>query len=92
MSNSINYLTKSKGVKPTTHNLKILPNYFQDVYSGKKMFEVRLNDRDYQVGDMLYLQEWSPEDGYTGNYVKKDVYYILDDPAYVKEGFVILGL
>lgn len=38
-----------------THNLKIEEQYLQDLLSGKKTFEIRLNDRDYQVGDTLLL-------------------------------------
>jgi len=39
------------------HNLKILPPYFVAVADGSKPFEVRRNDRDYQVSDILILQE-----------------------------------
>ena len=40
------------------HELKILPNYFYDVVSGIKTFEVRFNDRDFQLGDQLLLKEY----------------------------------
>ncbi len=43
-----------------THKLKCWPNYFDDLMSGKKTFEVRVNDRDFKVGDVLELQEFSP--------------------------------
>lgn len=39
-----------------THELKILPKYFSEVYSGNKTFEVRKNDRNFKVGDMLILK------------------------------------
>lgn len=32
------------------HELKILPQYFQAVWSGIKTFELRKDDRDYQLG------------------------------------------
>jgi ASC-1-like (ASCH) protein len=35
------------------HSLKIEPQYLQNLLDGKKRFEVRINDRDYQVGDEL---------------------------------------
>ena len=36
--------------------LKILPEYFEAVKSGKKTFELRKNDRDFCVGDILILR------------------------------------
>jgi len=39
-----------------THNIKIEEQYFENVLSGRKRFEVRKDDRDYQVGDWLRLQ------------------------------------
>lgn len=35
------------------HELKILHEYLIDVAIGKKTFELRKNDRDYQVGDLI---------------------------------------
>ncbi len=43
-----------------THELKIWPRYFDDVVSGVKRYEVRINDRDYKIGDRLVLLEWDP--------------------------------
>ncbi|MGY3710727.1 DUF3850 domain-containing protein [Lactococcus lactis subsp. lactis] len=37
------------------HELKLDIKYFDDVKSGKKKFEIRKNDRDFQVGDTLRL-------------------------------------
>ncbi|AYB47147.1 DUF3850 domain-containing protein [Paenibacillus lautus] len=74
------------------HELKILPEYFQDVWNRTKTFEVRKNDRSYAVGDELFLREWAPDTGYTGSGLVRRVSYMLDDSEYVKEGFVILGL
>jgi hypothetical protein len=35
------------------HQLKIKLEYLTHIEEGKKTFEVRLNDRDYQVGDFI---------------------------------------
>lgn len=35
------------------HELKILHEYLIDVSLGRKTFELRKNDRDYQVGDLI---------------------------------------
>jgi hypothetical protein len=80
---------------PVVHELKTLAHYFNDVESRKKNFEVRLNDRDYQVGDILYLRERSfqnPGWDYTGRTCTRIVKYILDEPQYVKENYIIMGL
>jgi len=57
-----------------THNLKTWPKFFAMVRSGRKTFELRVNDRNFQVGDMLVLREWDPdEEHYTGELVYKKV-------------------
>ena len=73
------------------HDLKTLPEYFEAVDSGAKPFEVRFNDRDFKVGDVLNLREYS-DGGYTGRALHREISYVLDAPAYCKEGFVVLGL
>jgi len=43
-----------------THTLKTLPVYFDAVERGDKTFELRNNDRDFQTGDTLILEEFDP--------------------------------
>lgn len=42
------------------HYLKTWPHYFEDVRIGIKTHEFRKDDRDYQSGDILVLQEYDP--------------------------------
>jgi ASC-1-like (ASCH) protein len=57
---------------------KIWPEYFDKVASGKKKFEVRLNDFEVKDGDTLILEEWDPETkNYTGRTIEKKVDFIL---------------
>lgn len=35
------------------HELKIKEEYYKEVALGRKTFELRKNDRDYQVGDLI---------------------------------------
>ena len=42
------------------HHLKTWPAEFSAVISGQKKFELRRNDRDFQVGDVLVLKEFVP--------------------------------
>lgn len=63
-------------MKSTLHELKILSCYFGPVAQGVKTFEVRYNDRDYHVGDILKLCEWSTTGGYTGKWVNCEITFI----------------
>ncbi len=72
-----------------THELKILPEYFEAVTSGRKRFEIRKNDRDYKVGDLLYLREWNADE-FTGDSYKAEVTYITDYEQ--KNGYVVMGI
>lgn len=75
------------------HELKTVPEYFQEVWDGKKDFEVRSNDRDFKLDDTLRLREYNIDtETYTGRSITKKVKYILDNPQYVKEGYVIMGI
>lgn len=78
---------------PKVHELKILPEFFDQQLEGIKRFEVRHNDRDYQVGDVLILNEW---DGlkYTGRCITVEVTSMLTAEQFdgiIDPMFVILG-
>ena len=72
------------------HSVKCLTDYFNDVLSGRKGFEVRKNDRDYRVGDFLALNEFDGS-SYTGRCAMVYVDYLLAN-EFCKEGFVIMGI
>ena len=57
---------------------KITPEYFDLVSSGKKRFELRLNDFEVKEGDTLVLEEWNPTTKqYTDRKIEKKVSYVL---------------
>ena len=76
------------------HFLKIWPVYFTDVQKRLKNFEVRKDDRNYSVGDVLILQEYNIEEQkYTGNEIRKTVSYKLSGGQFgIETGYCILGL
>jgi len=76
----------------TTHTLKTLTPYFHLLETHVKTFEVRFNDRNFQVGDILHLREYTEAQTFTGKSLERKVVYLLDDPTYCKDGFVIMGI
>ncbi len=76
------------------HEVKCWTTFFPMVLDGSKPFEVRKNDRHYQVGDTLHLREWSPSsETYTGRHCYRTISYILAGGQFgIEEGYVVLGL
>ena len=73
-----------------THELKIKPQYFWDIVCNIKTFEVRKNDRNFEVGDIITLRDF--ENGkLTGKSINVEIVYILNDEEYCKESYVVLG-
>ena len=56
--------------------LKILPKFFEEVANGNKRAELRLNDRDFKVGDIYALREWDGKE-YTGRGITIRITHIL---------------
>lgn len=73
------------------HELKIFPEYFDAVISGKKTFEIRKDDRPFKVGDLLALNEYDGQ-RYTGNSCLVYIDYILAAADYVREGMVVMSI
>lgn len=75
------------------HELKCLPEYFHEVWTVKKRFELRKDDRDFRVGDRVLLREFDGEK-YTGREVMCGILYILRGcPEYgLADGYCILSL
>lgn len=74
------------------HQLKIKRSHFVDILYNRKRFEVRYNDRNYQVGDFLGLNEVDEDNRETGHCVIVRVLDVLDDPEYCKPGYVIMSI
>ncbi len=76
------------------HKLKTWSEYFPDIVSGKKTFEVRKNDRQFNEADALMLKEWDKDKGdYTGNVAMVLVTYILEGGQFgIKEGHCVMGI
>lgn len=75
------------------HQLKTIQPFFNDLSGVGKNFEIRKNDRNFKVGDVLILSEYDGKH-LTGIFLKASITYILKDCEKfgLKDGFVILGL
>lgn len=82
------------------HVLKLDSKYYDASLTNAKTFEIRKNDRDFKVGDIIKLVEVNSElrdestvwIGATGRAHYKVITYILDDAQYLRDGYVCLGL
>lgn len=63
---------------------KISPEYFEQIQSGQKTFEYRVNNFACEPGDILVLEEWQYDQGQgttegrypTGRVLRKKVGYV----------------
>jgi len=76
-----------------THFLKTVNPHFQDVWDGNKKAEIRFNDRLFEVGDEVYLQEYDQyKDLFSGREVRCDITHILRDYPKLQEDYVMFSL
>lgn len=89
-----------------THELKTDSEVFEAVHKKLKNFEIRKDDRGFEVGDLLVLKEteftgeamnpnvlWPAPLLFTGREISAVVVYILRGPIYgLKDGWVILSI
>jgi hypothetical protein len=75
----------------TTHHLKTVQPYYAASEIGEKTFELRKDDRNYAIGDILHLCEWDGnQETWRSHY--KQVTYILRDAPYVPNGYACLAV
>lgn len=55
--------------------LKTLPKYFTASWAGVKTFEIRKNDRDFELHDEIVLEEHDGEN-YTGREIHAFITYV----------------
>lgn len=76
----------------TTHDLKIWPVYF-DLHITRQMeFQIRRDDRKFEISDRLRLREWDPTtEKYSGRVALSRVTSVIRDLPGLQPGFVALG-
>lgn len=84
----------------TVHKLKTLDLYFDAVKAGTKTFEVRVNDRAFQTGDILVLERITKSGFYTPSEtpgqpvnIHKRITYLLQGGQFgIEPKYCVLGL
>lgn len=72
------------------HQIKLEAEFFDDALSGRKSFELRKNDRNYEEGDVLEMEE--VKDGAkTGRKCSKRIVYMMENFEGLENGYCILG-
>ncbi len=77
------------------HELKCWPEFFRPIALGEKRFEIRVNDRDFAVGDYLWLREWCPDtQKHLDGHVVMSVSYLLSATEFLglTIGYVALSI
>ena len=75
--------------------LKCWPEFFEALWKGIKTFDVRLNDRPYQVGKTIAQYEYDPvTQQVSGRVVRASIVYMLshEDFSGIANGYVCLAL
>jgi hypothetical protein len=85
-------MTEQKEQPEKEHELKCWTPSFQALRSGVKTFELRKNDRDYHVGEVLKLREWNPDTDYTGEIDRYKITWILYEGFGLPEGYCIMSV
>ena len=73
------------------HKLKIKSEHYINVINSTKTAEIRYNDRNYQVGDILNLNEIDENGVFTGNKCAVIVTHVLNNNQYLQTGYVMLS-
>ncbi len=75
----------------SNHKLKLNAEFYDDVKSGRKPFEVRLNDRGYQCGDMIQFRKFENGCESAFDTFHKRITYVLSGWG-IENNYVVLGL
>lgn len=76
---------------PKVHDVKCVPPHFNDVASGRKTAELRIDDRGYEVGDILRQHEYVGGE-MTGSIIAHEITHKLTGGPWLAEGYCMLSL
>lgn len=93
--NEIEFISKKMDGGNILHTLKCVEPFYYEIEQGRKRFEIRKDDREfeYSAGDSLVL--YQVKDGIlTGNWIVRKVTYVLRfaEEYGLKPGYVIMSI
>jgi len=79
---------------------KTYKELFEKVLSGKKKFDLRLDDMEIEEGDILVLKEIDSERNFTGREIERQITFVVrtkdldywSEEEKNKKGFVVMSL
>ena len=86
--------------KFTAPPFPVIVELFEKVLSGKKKFDLRLDDMEIEEGDILVLKEIDSERNFTGREIEKQITFVVrtkdldywSEEEKNKKGFVVMSL
>ncbi len=76
---------------PKTHRIAVGKTFFEEVYSGKRSFELGKKDKGYRIGDILeYVEGANGRE--TGRKTLAQITYIIDDAAGIEEEYCVMAI
>lgn len=87
------YTIAPRAEGPKIHDLKCAAGYYEDVEAGRKTAELRLNDRDFALHDIIRLHEYE-YGALTGRTLERRVTHIVWDNngPWLAPGYCMLSL
>lgn len=81
-------------IETKTHNLKTWPEVFDATLTRAKSFDIRKDDRDFAVGDIIRFREWDPHTKkYTGRSCRALITYLMPGGKFgVMPGYVCMSV
>jgi len=77
----------------TEHDLKCWPEHYDATERGEKTLELRIDDRNYQTGDVLFLRRYEPmADAYTGASMRVRVTHTVRGGPWLCPGYVAMSV
>ena len=73
------------------HRFNVDPIEFHNIKRHFKFYDIRINDREYRIGDTIVYKELE-DFGLSGEEVKREVSYLETKAEGLQDGYVILSI